>query len=104
MGKDQRPDDGAWRTDTIMIVAVDQKANQVGAISVPRDLYVEIPGMGLGRINQADHFGESSKYPGGGPALLRRVLTETLGIPTQRYVRIEYDGLRAWWTRWTGSL
>jgi polyisoprenyl-teichoic acid--peptidoglycan teichoic acid transferase len=93
MGKDQRPDDGAWRTDTIMIVAVDQKANQVGVISVPRDLYVEIPGMGLGRINQADHFGETSKYPGGGPALLRRVLTETLGIPTQRYVRIEYDGL-----------
>ena len=93
MGKDQRPDDGAWRTDTIMIVAVDQKANQVGVISVPRDLYVEIPGMGLGRINQADYFGETSKYPGGGPALLRRVLTETLGIPTQRYVRIEYDGL-----------
>ncbi len=93
LGMDRRPDEVVWRTDTIMVVALDTESNQVGVISIPRDLYVEIPGMGLGRINQADYFGEASEYPGGGPALLRRVITETLGIPTQHYARIEMDGL-----------
>ncbi|MGC8780072.1 MAG: LCP family protein [Anaerolineae bacterium] len=93
MGMDQRPDEAAWRTDTIMVVAVDAPGNRVGIISVPRDLYVDIPGYGMGRINQADYLGETSGYPDGGPALLRRVLTETLGIPTQHYVRIRMEGL-----------
>jgi len=93
MGMDQRPDEVAWRTDTIMVVAVDAPANRVGIISVPRDLYVDIPGYGMGRINQADYLGETNGYPGGGPALLRRVLTETLGIPTRHYVRIKMEGL-----------
>jgi len=60
----------------------------VGIISIPRDLYVDIPGKGEARINTADFFGESSKYPGGGPALLRRVITQTLGIDAPHYVRI----------------
>ena len=92
MGIDQRPDEVGWRTDTLMAVAIDRQSNQVGVISIPRDLYVEIPGLGNGRINQVDYFGEETEYPGGGPALLRRVLTETLGIPTQHYVRIRMDG------------
>ncbi len=93
MGMDRRPDEIAWRTDTLMVVAVDAPANRVGIISVPRDLYVDIPGYGLGRINQVDYLGETNGYPGGGPALLRRVLTETLGIPSQHYVRIRMEGL-----------
>ncbi len=94
LGIDRRPDEFAWRTDTIMVVALDTDSNQVGVISIPRDLYVEIPDLGLGRINQADYFGEANGYPGGGgPALLGRVISDTLGIPTQHYARIEMDGL-----------
>ncbi len=94
LGIDRRPGDFAWRTDTIMVVALDAASNQVGVISIPRDLYVEIPDLGLGRINQADYFGEANRYPGGGgPALLGRVISDTLGIPTQHYARIEMDGL-----------
>lgn len=93
MGVDYRMGEAAWRTDTIMVVAVDPKAEQVGVISIPRDLYVDLPGFGMARINQADHYGETFDYPGGGAALLRRTLTETLGIPTQHYVRIRMEGL-----------
>jgi len=93
LGKDQRDGDPTWRTDTIMVVAVDYAAEQVGVISIPRDLYIELPGVGQARINQADYYGEAIRYPGGGAALVRRVLTETLGISTQHYVRIEWDGL-----------
>ncbi len=95
LGVDHRQGDPdpAWRTDTIMVLAIDHQNQQVGIISIPRDLYVEIPDVGEARINQADFYGEATGYPGGGVALLRRVLTETLGIPTQRYVRIQMEGL-----------
>lgn len=93
MGVDYRPGDASWRTDTLMVVAVDAPANRVGVISIPRDLYVDIPGYGMGRINQADFIGESARYAGGGQALLRRVISETLGVPTGHYVRIRMEGL-----------
>jgi LCP family protein required for cell wall assembly len=93
LGIDPRPGDLAWRTDTIMIVAVDHDANQVGIFSIPRDLWVEIPGYGMGRINQADFHGESNKYPGGGPALVGAIIEDVLGVPTQHWVRIKQEGL-----------
>ncbi len=69
LGMDQRPGERGWRTDTIIVVAIDYDAKQVGLISIPRDLWVDIPGYGMGRINQVDVQGEIQKYPGGGPAL-----------------------------------
>jgi len=95
LGVDHREGDPdpSWRTDTIMVVAIDHAGGRVGIVNIPRDLYVEIPGYGQGRINQADYYGVSSKYPGGGPALLRRVMTETLGIPSEHYVRVKMEGL-----------
>jgi len=93
LGMDQRPGDYAWRTDTIMVVAIDHDANQVGIISIPRDLWVNIPGYGPGRINQADFEGELMKYEGGGPKLAQKVILDTLGIPTQHWVRLKLDAL-----------
>lgn len=93
MGIDPRPGDLAWRTDTIMVVALDYDANQVGIVSIQRDLWVDIPGYGMGRINQADFEGEKNKYPGGGPALLGKVIQDNLGIPTKHWVRIKQEGL-----------
>jgi polyisoprenyl-teichoic acid--peptidoglycan teichoic acid transferase len=93
LGADQRPGWEAWRTDSIMVVAIDPKGEQVGIISIPRDLYVDIPTYGKERINSVDYIGEKTKYPGGGPALAARVISDTLGIPTQHYARIQMDGL-----------
>lgn len=93
LGTDQRPGEGAWRTDTVMVAAIDYQANRVGVISIPRDLWVEIPGYGMGRINQADFQGEYQKYPGGGPALAAKVIEDTLGIPTQHWVRLRLEAL-----------
>jgi LCP family protein required for cell wall assembly len=93
LGADQRPGWESWRTDSIMVVAIDPKTEQVGIISIPRDLYVDIPGYGQERINVVDYVGEKKKYPGGGPALAARVISDTLGIPIQHHVRIQMDGL-----------
>lgn len=93
LGTDTRPGPWASRTDTMMVVAIDRKAGQVGIVSIPRDLWVDIPGWGKDRINSADFAGDQIKYKGGGPALARRVVEENLGIPTSNYVRIRQDGL-----------
>jgi polyisoprenyl-teichoic acid--peptidoglycan teichoic acid transferase len=95
LGQDQRPDWESWRTDSMIVVAIDREYGQVGIISIPRDLWVNIPGYpeGQQRINAVDYIGEKMEYPGGGPALAAHVVSETLGIPTQHYVRVHLNGL-----------
>ena len=93
LGMDQRPGERGWRTDTIIVVAIDYEAKQVGLLSIPRDLWVNIPGYGNGRINQVDVQGEIQKYPGGGPALVQQVIQDELGIPTKNWVRLRLEAL-----------
>jgi polyisoprenyl-teichoic acid--peptidoglycan teichoic acid transferase len=65
-------------------------------LSIPRDLYLAIPNYGCGRINQVDYLGEKdSPLPGGGPALVSEVLSRTLGIETQHWVRFEMTGFQS---------
>jgi len=92
LGTDRRPPDDGWRTDTMILVSVDPEERIVSMVSIPRDLYVAIPGHGKTRLNLADNIGEAEHYPGGGPALLRRMLEENLGLTFDRYVRIDFQG------------
>ncbi len=64
----------------------------MGVFSIPRDLYVNIPGYGWGRINQVDFLGEQASPGGGGPALVSQVLQDTLGISTNHWARVRMDG------------
>jgi LCP family protein required for cell wall assembly len=93
MGVDHRPTYESWRTDSVMVAAIDFASGKVGVISIPRDLYVEVPGRGMHRINEVDYLGEKADGPGGGPRLLAQVVENELGIPTQHYARIQMDGL-----------
>jgi LCP family protein required for cell wall assembly len=93
LGMDARQGGKMWRTDTIMIAAIDARRGEVGILSVPRDLWVDIPGYGPGRINIADFVGENRAGPGGGPALVSQILGENLGISTSHWVRIRQEGL-----------
>lgn len=95
LGTDRRSNDSSWRTDTLIIVGLDRKLNRAAVLSVPRDLYLEIPNYGYGRINQVDYIGEKIlKVPGGGPALVSTVLSQTLGISTQHWMRVEMTGFQ----------
>lgn len=93
LGMDARAGGKMWRTDTIMVAAVDAARKEVGLLSIPRDLWVDIPGYGEGRINIVDFVGENRSGYGGGPALMNQVLQSTLGIETQHWVRIRQEGL-----------
>ncbi|MCX6044122.1 MAG: LCP family protein [Chloroflexi bacterium] len=92
LGTDQRPGWTNWRTDTVIVVGLDRSLNRAAVFSIPRDLFVQIPGYGWGRINQVDYLGEQRGGVGGGPALVSQVLSNTLGISTKHWVRLRMDG------------
>ncbi len=92
LGSDRRPDWDDWHTDVIQIVSIQPQVPAVTVLSIPRDLYVYIPGFWMSRINFADMYGELYGYEGGGPALLQQTLLYNLGIPVDHYVRTDFDG------------
>ena len=93
MGVDERAqsDEKAWRTDTMIVATLDPVTLQAGVLSIPRDLWVEIPTIGYNRINTAHYFGDSYDYPGGGPALAMRTVERALGIHIDHYVRLNFQ-------------
>ncbi len=91
MGIDARPgEEGPWRTDSMIVLTVDPVTKSAGMLSIPRDLWVPIPGYGEGRINTANYLGDAYDYPGGGPALAARTVQYNLGIPIHHYVRVDF--------------
>ncbi|TKJ31451.1 MAG: hypothetical protein CEE40_01295 [Chloroflexi bacterium B3_Chlor] len=84
----------SFRTDTIMIASLHTETNEGVLLSVPRDLYVEVPGHGKRRINIAHVLGETQGYPGGGPALLMDTIQQDFGIPLHGYVMMNFQGFR----------
>jgi LCP family protein required for cell wall assembly len=92
LGSDRRPDWSDWHTDAVHIISIQPNVPAVTVLSIPRDLYVYIPGFWMSRINFADMYGELYGYEGGGPALLQQTLLYNLGIPVDHYVRTDFDG------------
>ncbi|MBA3870576.1 MAG: LCP family protein [Anaerolineae bacterium] len=94
LGIDQRSalnDPGPFRTDTMMIVSIDPIRKTAGILSIPRDLWVSIPGFKQERINNANFLGDANGYPGGGPALAAETVRQVFGIPIDKYLLINFD-------------
>jgi LCP family protein required for cell wall assembly len=77
------------RTDTIMIVAFRHRDGKVAAISVPRDLWIEIPDLRPARINAVVRIGNLEHGRGKGIPLLRRVLEDELGIRIDHHAAVD---------------
>jgi LCP family protein required for cell wall assembly len=63
-------------------------------ISIPRDLWVYIPSIGMQRVNTAYENGELDGYQGGGAALLKDTLAYNLGIRIDHTAMVDFDGFR----------
>jgi polyisoprenyl-teichoic acid--peptidoglycan teichoic acid transferase len=90
LGSDKRPGQTYFRTDTIIIAAVRPGIGKVTLISVPRDLYVYIPTVGMDRVNTAYEYGQMHKYPGGGTALLKDTILYNLGIRIDHLAIVDF--------------
>jgi LCP family protein required for cell wall assembly len=74
------------RSDTIMVLHIDPKQQKAAILSIPRDLYVTIPGTGgRDKIN--------ASFSIGGPALLIQTIKDALGIEINHYVEVDFGGV-----------
>ena len=93
MGLDYRDwtaGEGPSRTDTMMLLTMDPLSKTAGMLSIPRDLWVSIPGFENGRINTAYFLGEAYNMPGGGPGLAVKTVEGLLGVPINYYAQVDF--------------
>ena len=90
LGSDARPDELArgevGRTDTLLLLVADRATPRVAMVSVPRDLWVAIPGHGQERVNAA--------YELGGSQTARQTVSSVLGQRVDHYALIGLQGVR----------
>lgn len=89
--RDWQRGEGPPRTDSMMLVTLDPISRTGGMLSIPRDLWVEIPGFEHNRINTAYFLGEANRLPGGGPGLAMKTVEGLLGVPIEYYAVIEFS-------------
>jgi LCP family protein required for cell wall assembly len=89
--RDWQVNDGPPRSDTMILFTIDPITKTAGMLSIPRDLWVNIPGYGYSRINTAYPSGEGSKLPGGGAGLAMKTVEQLLGVPVQYYAQVDFN-------------
>jgi LCP family protein required for cell wall assembly len=95
LGLDRRPGEtGPVRTDTLILATFNPGQPQAALLSIPRDLWVDIPGQGANRINTANYFGDIAQ-PGYGPELARQTVQNNLGPLIHGYVLVDFSGFVA---------
>lgn len=88
--RDWEAGQGAPRSDTMILFTIDPISKTAGMLSIPRDLWVNIPGFGYSRINTAYSSGEANALPGGGPGLAMRTVENFLGVPVHYYAQVDF--------------
>lgn len=72
------------RSDMLMVAHVDFANGKISMISIPRDTRAVIPGWGVSKINSA--------HAHGGPGLTKETVLQNFGIPTDKYVALDFEG------------
>jgi len=95
LGTDRRESwaNNADNTDTLMVFFLDPKADQAAILSIPRDLYVEIPGHDRGRINTAYSWG--TEDGSGGLSLARKTVSDLLDVPIDHAMLVDFNAFTA---------
>lgn len=89
--RDLEANQGPPRTDSMILFTIDPVSKTAGMLSIPRDMWVNIPGFGYSRINTAYPSGEGARLPGGGPALAMKTVSQFLGVPVHYYVQVDFN-------------
>jgi polyisoprenyl-teichoic acid--peptidoglycan teichoic acid transferase len=93
LGLDRRPHETTFmtRSDTMILATVYPQGVYAGMLSLPRDLWVTLPGGSVGRINTAHFFAEANQ-PGSGPQASMNTVRSNFGVDVHRYVRLDLIG------------
>lgn len=90
LGVDNAEEGDVGRSDTMILVTIDPATKQVGMMSIPRDLRVEIPNLGIDKINAAYSAGEMSGITGA--AMARATVEYNFDIPIHYVAQVDFDG------------
>ena len=82
-GEDNKGEDEHGRTDTMILMSIDNRHKKLKLTSFQRDTYVYIPGYGNNKINAA--------YTFGGPKLTIETIEANFGIKVDRYAVVDFD-------------
>ena len=77
--------DADHNSDSQILVRLDPQAKTIAMLSLPRDLYTEIPGVGFGKLNAAHAYG--------GVELAVQTYSDVTGLPVDHFIRVDFDGL-----------
>ncbi|MCD8337365.1 MAG: LCP family protein [Lachnospiraceae bacterium] len=87
IGQDTRTTGARERSDSMILISINDDTDEVNMISIMRDLYVQIPGYSDNRINAAYQFG--------GAALLDQVIEKNFGVTIDYNVEIDFSGFQS---------
>jgi LCP family protein required for cell wall assembly len=94
LGIDRSPEGTALgRSDTMILTTVLPHLPYVGMLSIPRDLWVTLPGGSPNRINTAHFFAEEARR-GTGPEGAMEAVRSNFGVDVHYYVRVQFPGLQ----------
>lgn len=85
--KDDSKEIFSGRSDTMLLVRVDPIADTVSLLSIPRDTQVDIPNVGVTKINDAN-------VRGGATLAAQTVSANLNGVQIDRYVRVSTDAFK----------
>lgn len=95
MGIGGQGHDGPNLTDTIQVLSINPKNHQAAMLSIPRDLYVQVPNSSTKvKINEVHSIGEDQGLKGGGPGLLKEEVSTIIGVPIHYFIRVDFSGFR----------
>lgn len=75
----------AGRSDTIIVVVINNTKKTINLISIPRDTYVNVPGYGMTKINHAYAYGQEQ--------LSLKTINSNFGLDLKQYMTIDFSGL-----------
>jgi LCP family protein required for cell wall assembly len=84
MGSDHAGPGDPGRSDSQILVRLDPQTKSISMLSVPRDLRVDIAGVGYNKMNAAFSYG--------GPALAVKTFSQVTGLPIQHFVQVDFTG------------
>jgi len=91
LGIDRRPGEAfVSRTDSMMVISVNPEDDSASVLSIPRDLYVQIPGYGQDRINTALVYGSREGDYVDGAVLAMQTVSYNLNIPIHHFVLVDF--------------
>ena len=91
LGLDSRGTEGVVaRTDSISLVNISPSNLRMSQLSIPRDIFIQVPSYGLRRINSINVLGELEDNQSG-PELFKRSIAQSFDIEVDRYIRIDFQ-------------